>query len=88
MTTQKFNNEQEFNAWKEKNVWGAVMFEFGDDMSEPDMYPCVMVYENFVNPNCDNSDMEEQYDNLIDEGYDSDDIELLLYHYVYPTDFE
>jgi hypothetical protein len=47
-----------------------------------------MVYENFVNPNCDNSDMEEQYDNLIDEGYDSDDIELLLYHYVYPTDFE
>ena len=88
MNARKFENEQEFNTWKERNVWGALMFEFGDDISEPDMYPCIMVYEFIKEPNITNSDMEEQYDKLIADDYDSEDIELLMYHYIYPTDFD
>lgn len=64
------------------------MFEFGDDIDSPTMYPCIVVYDTFEQPFCDNEDMDEQYDRLQEEGYDSDDIELMVYHFVYPTDFE
>jgi hypothetical protein len=47
-----------------------------------------MVYEFIEEPNITNSDMEEQYDELIADDYDSEDMELLIYHYVYPTDFD
>lgn len=88
MNTRRFNSEQEFLKWKEKNVWGSTMFEFGDDIDSPTMYPCIVVYDTFEHPFCDNEDMDEQYDRLQEEGYDSDDIELMVYHFVYPTDFE
>ena len=88
MNMQKFNNEQEFNAWKAKYVdCGGVIFEFGE-FDSPMMYPCIMVYDFIEEPNITNSDMEEQYDELIADDYDSEDIELLMYHYVYPTDFD
>lgn len=88
MNVEKFNSEKEFLKWKKRNVGDATMFEFGDDIDSPTMYPCVVVYDTFENPLCDNADMEEQYDRLQEEGYDSDEIELMVYHFVYPTDFE
>lgn len=87
MNARKFENEQEFNEWKERNLIGGVIFEFGE-FDSPMMYPCIIVYEFIEEPNITNSDMEEQYDELIADDYDSEDIELLMYHYVYPTDFE
>jgi hypothetical protein len=87
MNARKFENEQEFNEWKERNLIGGVIFEFGE-FDSPMMYPCIMVYEFIEEPNITNSDMEEQYDELIADDYDSEDIELLMYHYVYPTDFD
>jgi hypothetical protein len=87
MNARKFENEQEFNEWKERNLIGGVIFEFGE-FDSPMMYPCIMVYEFIEEPNITNSDMEEQYDELIADDYDSEDMELLIYHYVYPTDFD
>jgi hypothetical protein len=87
MNARKFENEQEFNEWKERNLIGGVIFEFGE-FDSPMMYPCIMVYEFIEEPNITNSDMEEQYDELIADDYDSEDIELLMYQYVYPTDFD
>ena len=87
MNARKFENEQEFNEWKERNLIGGIIFEFGE-FDSPIMYPCIMVYEFIEEPNITNSDMEEQYDELIADDYDSEDMELLIYHYVYPTDFD
>jgi hypothetical protein len=87
MNARKFENEQEFNEWKERNLIGGIIFEFGE-FDSPMMYPCIMVYEFIEEPNITNSDMEEQYDELIADDYDSEDMELLIYHYVYPTDFD
>lgn len=87
MNARKFENEQKFNEWKERNLIGGIIFEFGE-FDSPIMYPCIMVYEFIEEPNITNSDMEEQYNELIADDYDSEDIELLMYHYVYPTDFD
>ena len=88
MNTRRFNNESEFNAWKVKYVdCGGIIFEFGE-FDSPMMYPCIMVYEFVEQPYCNNSDMDEQFMKLRNEGYDSDEIELLMYHYIYPTDFD
>lgn len=87
MNTAKFNNESEFNEWKERNLIGAIVFEFGE-FDSPMMYPCIMVYEFMDGVCCSCSDEEEEFNALIAEGYYSDEIEYLLYHYVYPTDFE
>lgn len=86
MNTIKFNNEQEFNEWSAKNTDGVVC-EWGE-LDSPTMYPCIMVFDFLDDFRCECADEEEQYDNLKSEGYDSDDIEMLKYHYVYPTDFD
>lgn len=87
MNARKFENEQEFNEWKERNLIGGIIFEFGE-FDSPMMYPCIIVYEFIEKPYIYGADEDEQYDNLREEGYDRDDIEKLIYHYVYPTDFD
>ena len=87
MTTKKFNNEKEFNNWERTHINGGIIFEFGE-FDTPMMYPCIMVYEFIEQPYCNCDDDFEQYNKLKAEGYDSDEIEKLTYHYVYPTDFD
>lgn len=87
MNTQKFDNVQEFNTWTDKNLNGGIIFEFGV-FDDPIMYPCIMVYAFIEQPYVYGSDEDEQYDELIEEGYDSEDIEKLVYKYIYPTDFD
>ena len=87
MNTQKFDNVQEFNTWRDKNLNGGIIFEFGE-FDDPIMYPCIMVYEFIEQPYIYGSDEDEQFNELIEEGYDSEDIEKLVYHYIYPTDFD
>lgn len=88
MNTRKFDNVNEFNEWRKSNVDGyPLIFEFGE-FDEPTMYPCIVVYDTIEQPYTNCSVEDEQYDELREDGYDSDDIEKFIYHYVYPTDFE
>lgn len=87
MNTRKFENEQEFNAWKKDTLNGGIIYEFGEPDS-PMMYPCIIVYDFIEQPYVYGSDEEEQFHELIEEGYDGEDIEKCVYHFVYPTDFD
>ena len=90
MFTTRFNNEKEFNKWVEERVTDMpVIVEGGGEMDSPDMYPCVMVYTwlEIFYEECDAE--HEDFRALKEEkGYYSDEIEMLKYQYVYPTDFE
>ena len=87
MNTARFNKEQEFNNWCSRNLDGAIIYDFGE-FDEPMMFPCIMVYEFIEYPYIYSADEDEQYNKLREEGYDRDDIEKLVNHYVYPTDFD
>lgn len=52
------------------------------------MYPCIMVYELTDDFRCECDDEEQEFDRLREEGYYSDEIEMLKYIFVYPTDFD
>lgn len=87
MNTQKFNNETEFNAWVENNLadYGVIG---RNDVDAPHNYPCIMVYDFIEQPFCDCESDEEEFDELIEEGYESDEIEKFIYHFVDMTHFE
>lgn len=88
MNTRKFENEKEFNNWYNNTIEGYPMvFEFGE-FDSPMMYPCIIVYETLDKPFIDDADAEEQFNDLLNEGYCRDEIEEFIYHYVYPTDFD
>ena len=86
MNTRIFNKEQEVNNWCGTHLDGAIIYEFGE-FDYPLMYPCIMVYEFIEYPYIYSAVEDEQYNKLREEGYDRDDIEKLVYHYVYPTNF-
>ena len=86
MNTIKFDNVSSFNEWR-KSIYGVII-EFGKEIESPTMYPCIVVYEFIEHPYLTTADEDDQFDDLIAEGYDSDDIEKLIYHFIYPTDFD
>lgn len=89
MLTIKFNNESEFNKWVEERVADLpVIVEGGGKMETPEMYPCVMVYDWLENFYEECADEHEDFRALEEDGYFSDEIEMLKYHFVYPTDFD
>ena len=87
MNRIKFDNVTAFNNWCGTHLEGAIIFE-GEEFDSPMMYPCIMVYEFIENPYIYGEDEERQYRKLRKEGYDREDIEKLIYHYIYPTDFD
>jgi hypothetical protein len=87
MNSRRFENVNEFKDWSATNLNGAIIYEYGE-FDTPMMYPCIMVYEFIEQPYCNCADDFEQFDNLRNEDYDSEDIEKLIYHYIYPTDFD
>lgn len=86
MNTQKFNNETEFNEWVKKYL--TYQGVIGREVDAPYNYPCIMVYEFISHPFCDCSCDEEEFDELIEMGYESDEIEKFIYHFVDMTHFE
>lgn len=86
MNARLLNNETEFKDWYKNNIENyTLIFEFGEP-DLPEEYPCIIVYE-YVDPSTTNSYEEVQFDELIEQGYYSDEIEKFIYHYVYPNDF-
>ena len=86
MLTTSFNNETEFNKWVEERVTPfPIVIEGGGEMDSPDMYPCIMVYDWIEHPYCKCDGEEESFNELEEDGYYSDEIEMLKYHYVYRT---
>lgn len=86
MYTEKFNNESDFQTWYQNTIENSILiFEFGEP-DLPEEYPCIIVYE-YVDPSTTNSYEEVQFNELIEQGYYSDEIEKFIYHYVYPSDF-
>lgn len=89
MTTQKFNNQEEFDHWYDERVADApVIIESGEQLDPPEEYPCIMAYRFEEHPFIDDEDEEEAFDKLWGDGYDTDDIVRLSYAYIYPSHFE
>lgn len=85
----KFNNEKDFFTWIKDYVSDtATIIESDNEISNPDKYPCVMVYNFIANPVLDCEEDEDQYYDLIAKGYDESEIDKLYYDFVYPSDFD
>jgi hypothetical protein len=86
MNARLLNNETEFKDWYERNIENSILiFEFGAP-EPPTEYPCIVVYE-YIDPSTTTQSEEEEFDELLEQGYCSDEIEKFIYHYVYPSDF-
>lgn len=88
MNKQKLNNEQEFKDWCRSNISDfPIVIEGGGELVPPRNYPCTIVYAFIEEPYFECAEEEEDFASFIEEGFCSDEIELLKYHYVYPSDF-
>ena len=89
MTTQKFNNKDEFDHWYDGRVVDdPVVIEYGEQLDPPEEYPCIMAFNFEKHPFIDNDGEVEAFDKLWEDGYDTDEIVRLTYAYIYPSDFE
>lgn len=89
MNTTQFNNETDFSNWYSSQLATfPVIIEGGGTFEPPKEYPCVMVYLFVENPYLDCEGEEEDYRELKEEGYCSDEIELFKYQYIYKEDFD
>lgn len=89
MTTQKFNNKDEFDHWYDGRVVDdPVVIEYGEQLDPPEEYPCIMAFNFEEHPFIDNDGEVEAFDKLWEDGYDTDEIVRLTYAYIYPSDFE
>jgi hypothetical protein len=86
MNSIRFENETEFNEWVENHLTDLPVI--GRDVESPSNYPCVMVYDFLENPYTETYDEEVEFDELIEEGHYSDEIEKFIYHFVDLMDFE
>lgn len=83
---QKFENKQQFNDWVNKYLTDEpIVIEYGE-IPEPNEYPCIMTYE-FIDYTCIGEDEEEIYEKIKEQGYEDDEIKLLYYEFIYPSDF-
>jgi hypothetical protein len=86
MNARLLNNETEFKDWYQNNIENYILiFEFGAP-EPPTEYPCIVVYD-YIDPSTTTQSEEEEFDDLLEQGYYSDEIEKFIYHYVYPSDF-
>lgn len=86
MYTEKFNNESDFQTWYQNTIENSILiFEFGEP-EPPTEYPCIIIYD-YTDPSTTTQSEEEEFNNLLEQGYYSDEIEKFIYHYVYPSDF-
>ena len=86
MNARLLNNETEFKDWYKTTIENSILiFEFGEP-EPPTEYPCIVVYE-YTDPSTTTQSEEEEFNDLLEQGYYSDEIEKFLYHYVYPSDF-
>lgn len=85
----KFNNEEDFFNWvKEYITDTATIIEDGNEISTPDSFPCIMTYNFITNPTLDCEEDDEQYHDLLSQGFESDEINKLYYDFVFITDFD
>lgn len=89
MTTQKFNNKDEFDHWYDEQVAdNPVIIEWGEQLDPPEEYPCIMAFNFEERPFIGDEDEYEAFEKLVDDGYETDDIVRLTYAYIYPSHFE
>ena len=85
----KFNNEKDLFTWIKDHLTNTATIIDGDkEISNPDNYPCVMTYNFIENPVLNCEEDEEQYYDLIAQGYEEHEIDKLYYDFVYPYDFD
>ena len=86
MRKRKFNNENEWKMWVDRNLTDEpVIFNYGE-APVPNEFPCIMISEFIENP-CTTEETEDQYYELIAQGYESYEIQMFFYDFVYPSDF-
>jgi hypothetical protein len=86
MYTELINNQSDFQNWYQNTIENSILiFEFGEP-EPPTEYPCIIIYD-YTDPSTTTQSEEEEFDELLEQGYCSDEIEKFIYHYVYQSDF-
>ena len=85
----KFNNEADFFTWvKEYIADTATIIEGDNDISTPESFPCFMTYNFIELPVLQDEADDEQYNDLLSQGYESDEINKFYYDFIYLSDFD